>query len=147
VSFDGVAEELAIRARLSTLAGGRILDDTPDDESVPVSDTGKARPYIVLSVGVPFPKADGGRSFGEGEKQIPYTMTLVVGCYAGDRDSLNALYQAVVQRLVDWAPVPDNDTVLAIRSAVNGSQKAAGARPATYAKIVALVCTINMAGG
>lgn len=145
MSFDGVAEEVAIRARLATLAGGRILDDTPDDESVPIDEAGRVRPYIVLSIGVPFPKVDAGRAFSDGEKQIPYTMTLVVGCYAGDRDSLNALYAAVVDRLVDWTPVEDNSTALAIRRAVNANQKAAGARPATYAKIVAMVCTINMA--
>jgi hypothetical protein len=147
VNFDGIAEEDSIREHLSTLAGGRILDETPDDTEVPIDATGKVRPYIVLSIGVPFPTVGGGRSFSEGEKDIPYTLTLTVGCYAGDRKSLNMLYRAVLGKLVDWEPVADNDTALRVRAAVNGSSRSNEVRPAIVSKIVAMACTINMASG
>lgn len=145
MSYDGIEEEVAIRGRLGTLAGGRILDQTPDDVDIPVDELGKVRPYIVLSVGVPFPKAGGGRAFSDGEKDIPYTHTLVVGCYAGDRNTLNALYRAVMGKLVDWIPLPNDNTALAVVRAVNGSRKANEVRPAILSKIAALSHTINLA--
>ena len=147
MSFDGVAEEAAIRAKMSELAGGRVHDDAPDDEHLEYDEVGKVRPYMVLSIGTPFPDVSGGRAFGEGEQDIPYILTVVVGCYAGDRETLNMLYRAVVKRLVGWTPVEDNDTPLAVRYAVNQSRKENQTRPKILSKIIALRCTINLQAG
>ncbi|MGN6324490.1 hypothetical protein [Pseudolysinimonas sp.] len=147
MSSDGVNEELAILERLKGLAGGRILDGDPDDASIPTDDVGKVRPYITLSIGTPFADPAGARAFGDGEERIPYIMVVVVGCFAGDRDSLNALYKAVRGRLLGWAPDVDNATPFALRGGVNGSSGATDARPAQLSKIMAFRSTINLAVG
>ncbi|WP_025157280.1 hypothetical protein [Leifsonia aquatica] len=146
MSFDGGAEETAIRERLGTLAGGRIMDMEPDDTMVPVypDGQGKAMPYIVLSMGVPFANPSAGRAMSDGEADIAYTLTFVVGCYAGDRNSLNALWKAVVELMVDWTPVPGNDTPVSIPYAYNGSSQQTKTRPALFSKIAAMKTTINL---
>lgn len=144
MSFDGITEETAIREQLANLAGGRVLDLEPDDTSVPVDETGKTRPYIVLSMGVPFASGAGERSMGDGEADIPYTMTFVVGCYAGDRDSLNALYKAVTERLVGWTPNEGNALPIRVPYAYNGNTQKTATRPAIVSKIAAMATTINL---
>jgi hypothetical protein len=145
VSFDGIDEETNIRGRLEDLAGGRILDQEPDEEQIPVDTQGKVRPYIVLSMGAPFANPGSGRSMGDGEEDIPYTMTFVVGCYAGDRDSLNSLYKAVVKRLVGWTPSSvDNATPIRLPYAYNGATRPTTTKPSIVSKIAAMACTINL---
>ncbi|MBG6106643.1 hypothetical protein [Frigoribacterium sp. CG_9.8] len=147
MSFDGIDEETSIREKLSDLAGGRILDMAPDDADVLLDSVGKARPYIVLSVGAPFALNGGGRSMGDGEDDIPYTMTFVVGCYAGDRKSLNALFREVVKRLVNWIPSDGNATPIRMPYASNGSATRTISRPAIFSKVAAMATTINMSTG
>lgn len=148
MSFDGIDEETNIRTVLEGLAGGRVLDQIPDEESIPVDTVGKVRPYIVLSMGAPFANPGSGRSMGDGEENIPYTMTFVVGCYAGDRDSLNSLYKKVVTKLVGWTPSEvDNSTPIRLPYAYNGSTRVTQTKPSVMSKIAAMACTINLSNG
>lgn len=144
MSFDGVVEETNIRTRLADLAGGRVFDDELDDEAIPVDGTGKARPYIVLSIGVPYKDPAGDASFSDGERDVPYILTLVVGCYAGDRESLNALYSAVADRLVGWNPNEGNALPMSAPRAIPSSNGASQTRPVTFGKLLALRTTINV---
>lgn len=144
MSFDGITEETNIRARLADLAGGRILDAAPDDASVPLDVVGKVRPYVVLSMGVPFAHGAGNRSMGDGEEDIPYTLTFVIGCYAGDRDSLNALYKEVASRLVGWSPNEGNALPISVPYAYNGNTQQTQTRPAIVSKVAAMKTTINL---
>lgn len=140
--IDGSAEESAIRGQLAGLAGDRLLDAQPDEGSVPVDATGKARPYIVLDMGTPFRKGN-DRSFGDGEQDIPYYLTFAIGCYAGDRNSANMLYKEVAGRLAGWTPVPDDDTPIEIPYAFPDNTRGTQVRPATFGKVAAMRCTIN----
>lgn len=144
MSFDGITEETNTRALLAGIAGGRLFDMEPDDVAVPVDTLGAVRPYIVLSFGVPFAHGAGNRSIGDTERTIPYTLTFVVGCYAGDRDSLNALYKEVSNRLVGASLNGNNATPVRIPYGYNGKTKSTKSRPAIFSKIAACACTINM---
>ena len=144
MSFDGIDEETNILNRLAGVAGDRILDMEPDDVSVPIDTYGKVRPYIVLSMGAPFAHGADDRSMGDGEQDIPYTLTFVIGCYAGDRASLNALYKEVVSRLVGWCPNEGNATDIRIPYAFNGASEKTQVRPALFSKIAAMATTINL---
>jgi hypothetical protein len=144
MSFDGIDEETNILQRIGDLAGGRILNSEPDDTSIPVDSLGKVRPYIVVSIGVPFATSGGSRSMGDGEEHVPYTLTMVIGCYAKDRASLNLLYKAVAERLVGWTPVDGNSTPIKLPYAFNSGSAQTAVRPAIMSKIAAMVTTINL---
>lgn len=144
MSFDGITEENNIRTRLADLAGGRVLDMAPDDTLVPIDQNGRVRPYIVLSMGAPFAHGSSGRSMGDGEEDIPYTMTFVVACYAGDRDSLNSLYKIVSSRLIGWTPNEGNATPIRVPYAYNGATSKTSSRPMILSKVAAMACTVNL---
>lgn len=147
MSFDGTDEETNILQKLEGIAGGRILDMEPDDASLPIDTYGKVRPYVVISMGAPFAHGAGSRSMGDGEEDIPYSLTFVVGCYAGDRDSLNKLYKEVVKRLVGWSPNEGNAAPIRIPYAFNGASQSNQVRPAIFSKIAAMATTINLSTG
>lgn len=144
MSFDGIDEETGILSRIGNLAGGRILDMEPDDTNIPIDTYGKVRPYVVLSMGAPFAHGSDGRSMGDGEEDIPYSLTFVIGCYAGDRASLNSLYKEVVALLVGWCPNEGNATAISIPFAYNGATAKTLVRPAIFSKIAAMKTTINL---
>lgn len=144
MSFDGIDEETNARALFSDLVGGRIFDMSPDDVDVPIDRLGKVRPYIVLSFGVPYARGSESRAVGDSERTIPYTLTFVIGCYAGDRDSLNALYKEVSNRIVGVELNGNNATPVRIPFGYNGKTKSTTSRPAIFSKFAACSCTINM---
>lgn len=141
--IDGAAEEAAIRGRLSDLVEGRIFDDEPDDTEVAIDAVGKPQPYIVLSFGVPYAKPGAGRAFGDGEKDVPYILTFVVGAFAGTRAKVNATYAAIADRLVDFQPT-GSSLPISIPFARNSSRAAVpDVRPRLVGKIAAMQTTIN----
>lgn len=146
-NFDGVAEETSVLALLNSLqtTGGRVLDDAPDETSIPVDGYGRPMPYIVASFGVPFQSgAKNGVAFADTARTIPYTMTMVIGVYAGTRDDLNEAYQEMMSALVGFEPNGDNALPLTVPYAYNQSSKGTATRPSIYGKVVAAQTTVNL---
>lgn len=145
-NFDGIAEENNIRALLAglTTTGGRVFDDAPDSADVTVDTYGRVAPYVVASFGVPFRNsAKGNKSYADTERTIPYTMTMVFGVYAGDKESLNAAYQEVVSALVGFMPNGNNAAPLEIPYAYN-QKTATTTRPTIFGKVMTVLTTINL---
>lgn len=143
-NFDGLTEKANILAQIGDLAGGRVLSSAPDDASVPVDEVGKVRPYIVASFGVPFAGKKNERAFGDGERRRPYIFTMVMGAFAGDEGSCDALFAAITDRLVDFEPNGDNATALSIPYAYNSNASATPTRPSIVGRIAAMQTTINL---
>jgi len=144
-NFDGAAEEDAIQALLESLPlfEGRIFDNAPDLASSPMDKYGKVAPYIVASYGVPFRAPGKDASFADTEKTIPYTMTIVIGVYAGSKDDLRAAYAQASEALTDFQPTPDNSLPLKIPYAYS-SASGQNSTPRVYSKIMAMQTTVNL---
>lgn len=143
-NFDGIAEGKATKARLADLAGGRMFDRRPADEQIPVYGNGEAMPYIQVSIGTPFVNPAGDKAFGDGQRESEYTLTVVVGCYAGNGDNLDALWAAVCDRMIGWSPNPGNASEYSLPYAYNGSSGKTDSAPELFSRIASFKSTINL---
>lgn len=106
-NYDGSAEVAAIKARLSSLAEGRVYEDIPDNMLLERYATGDIKPFIYIEPSDPIALGR-DRSLGVGEDKQPYTLPVMVYSYAHLASEARELSQSVGNLLLGWTPPTDN---------------------------------------
>ena len=106
MSAIGSAEVIAILARLSSLADGRVVEDMPDDAKLARWEDGSIKPFILVQ---PMPPVGIMRDRGMAwrEDQQPHTLPVRVICFANLSSAARTLHQAAQALLVGWSPTSD----------------------------------------
>lgn len=141
--FNGDLEAEAILARLSVLAGGRILEAQPDDDNLPRDDSGRVRPYAVVYFSDPVPAA-GDRTFDRDGAQ-PFVLPVMIQWSAPDPATLRALASAGRSLLVDWRPSLAADAMQPIGGGSYTTLDAQN-KPSRYNRLAHFSTTINLSG-
>lgn len=143
MSADGVAEQRAILARLSTLVGGRIHDGIPDDEEVEKDAFGAIKPYIVVIFGSDVPTG-ADRSLMDEDVQ-PLIQPLTVECWGGNADICRTTAGAVKGLIRgNWKPDPLNASSIRTSGGGDFRQKDSAGKPTRFMRAVNGEYTYNL---
>lgn len=143
-NFTGIAESDDITARLKTLAGGRVVEDMPDDQQLPKDKAGFVKPFLIVYYGSPIP-APHDRALGVGERGQPHVLPINVDCCGPDGDTCKRMMGSVMDLLLDFQPNHGNATPLKASGGYQYTRRASQTRPSIFVKGVSFVTTINLA--
>lgn len=142
MSFDTLEERDNIRARLKTLAGGRVYSNgVTDDDQIESSEFGGVRPYIMVFWGSLYAAA-GDRTIMD-EDQQGQIFPVTVECWSSDPDSTEKLAGAVRRLMLAWAPSETNATTFTFAGGGSYTRKNSEGKPTRFNETVMLETVIN----
>lgn len=145
-SFDGLAERRAARAKLSVLAGGRILSSVPGNENITKDPaTGEILPFIVTRFGRPIPSTL-ERGVGGGEEDQPYIVAMTFVAYAAHLETAEEL-AAGITRLMLGKQLTNTSTELKAAGGYNYTVLETANKPERFEEGVQFTNIINMGPG
>lgn len=138
-----IAEQYAVMDQIRPLAGGRLFDGVPDEQEMVFDPlTGKLKPYMVVTFGIPI-RAARDRSI-IGARAQPYIQPFTVDCYGDDADSARILASGVIDRVLGFVPDDQNASEIECSGGGDFRERDTQGRPTRFIKRVQGEFLINM---
>lgn len=143
MTFDGVAESIAITARLKTIPGVTVFDSIPDEEDLDRYDDGTVKPYIVTQYNTPYTYTK-SRQLAVGEDKQPYLFSGTVEGTAGNATDAFRLGGKILTTLMGFASNGANASVLKCPRNYNTIRRDEQSIPTRWARGVYFESIINL---
>lgn len=98
-NFDNVAENAALLAKFSGIAGGRVYEMVPAEDAIPKNADGSIKPFVVVQVGSPIASANDRTIMGE--RQQPQRIAATIVAIAATVDEAKPLRATIINTLLD----------------------------------------------